>query len=81
MLDDELNKVNRFYKTKEREFLERGDILNKQLQILHDLKQVLNDRRRKNLAAKTAAGSTGFLSRSSSSLGLTSDFSGQLLFL
>ncbi|KAI3469794.1 hypothetical protein Pfo_026457 [Paulownia fortunei] len=74
MLDDELNKVNQFYKTKETEFLERGEILNKQLQILLDLKRVLGDRRRKNLAAKTGGGS-GFLSRSSSSLGRNSDFS------
>ncbi|KAL4289953.1 hypothetical protein GQ457_14G013580 [Hibiscus cannabinus] len=46
-LDGELNKVNQFYKTKEIEFLERGEILNKQLQILLDLKQILADRRRK----------------------------------
>ncbi|KAL3626446.1 Acid phosphatase pho1 [Castilleja foliolosa] len=62
MLDDELNKVNQFYKTKEVEFLERGDILNKQLQILLDLKRVLKDRRRKNQATN----GSGFLSRSSS---------------
>ncbi|OMO95412.1 hypothetical protein COLO4_15920 [Corchorus olitorius] len=47
MLDDELNKVNQFYKTKESEFLERGEILNKQLQILLDLKQILSERRRR----------------------------------
>ncbi|XWS08761.1 hypothetical protein CRYUN_Cryun40dG0028600 [Craigia yunnanensis] len=46
-LDEELNKVNQFYKTKESEFLERGEILNKQHQILLDLKQILSDRRRK----------------------------------
>ncbi|KAJ7979826.1 phosphate transporter PHO1 [Quillaja saponaria] len=47
-LDEELNKVNQFYITKESEFLERGDILNKQLQILMELKQILIDRCRKN---------------------------------
>ncbi|KAK8539415.1 hypothetical protein V6N13_104352 [Hibiscus sabdariffa] len=48
-LDGELNKVNQFYKTKESEFLERGEILNKQLQILLDLKQIVADRRQKPL--------------------------------
>ncbi|CAI9776000.1 unnamed protein product [Fraxinus pennsylvanica] len=70
-LDDELNKVNQFYETKETEFLERGEILNKQLQILLDLKRVLSDRRRKNLAANTGS---GFLSHTSSSFGRNSDF-------
>ncbi|GMN53372.1 hypothetical protein TIFTF001_022511 [Ficus carica] len=51
-LDDELNKVNQFYGTREGEFLERGDILNKELQILLDLKQILKDRRRKNSSSK-----------------------------
>ncbi|KAB5545127.1 hypothetical protein DKX38_013239 [Salix brachista] len=46
-LDGELNKVNQFYKNKESEFLERGEILNKQLGILLDLKRVLNEHRRK----------------------------------
>ncbi|XP_048333444.1 phosphate transporter PHO1 isoform X2 [Ziziphus jujuba] len=56
-LDEELNKVNQFYITKESEFLERGEILNKQLQILLDLKQILNDRRWKNSPAKINSGS------------------------
>ncbi|KAK4421789.1 Phosphate transporter [Sesamum alatum] len=73
-LDDELNKVNQFYKSKEGEFLERGELLNKQLQILVDLKRVLSDRRRKNLRGPPGGGS-GFLSRSNSSLGGNSDFS------
>ncbi|KAH0993751.1 hypothetical protein GBA52_005234 [Prunus armeniaca] len=51
-LDEELNKVNQFYKTKETEFIERGEILNKQLQILLDLKQILNDRRWKNSGSR-----------------------------
>ncbi|KAL7081256.1 hypothetical protein ACP275_14G028400 [Erythranthe tilingii] len=65
-LDDELNKVNRFFKTKESEFVERGELLNKQLQILGDLKGVLSDRRRKNLAGKGGAAASGFVSRSDS---------------
>ncbi|AES61077.1 phosphate transporter PHO1 [Medicago truncatula] len=48
MLDDELNKVNQFYIKQENEFIERREALNKQLQILQDLKQIINDRRRKN---------------------------------
>ncbi|RCV24303.1 hypothetical protein SETIT_5G073800v2 [Setaria italica] len=37
-LDAQLNKVNRFYKGKEEEFLERGRSLRKQMDILADLK-------------------------------------------
>ncbi|TKY53749.1 Phosphate transporter PHO1 [Spatholobus suberectus] len=51
-LDEELNKVNKFYKKQESEFVERGEMLNKQLNILSDLKQVLSDRRRKNPSPK-----------------------------
>ncbi|KAL0368476.1 UNVERIFIED_CONTAM: Phosphate transporter [Sesamum calycinum] len=72
MLDDELNKVNEFYKSKEAEFLERGELLNKQLQILVDLKRLLTDRRRNNLPPAAAA---AFLSGSHSSLARNSDFS------
>lgn len=46
-LDEELNKVNQFYRKQESEFLERGETLNKQLQILLELKQIINDHRRK----------------------------------
>ncbi|XP_048235124.1 phosphate transporter PHO1 isoform X2 [Ricinus communis] len=46
-LDEELNKVNQFYKARESELLERGEVLNKQLEILLDLKQILNSRRGK----------------------------------
>ncbi|XP_065861855.1 phosphate transporter PHO1 [Euphorbia lathyris] len=46
-LDDELNKVNQFYKAREMELLERGTLLNKQLDILTDLKRLLTNRRRK----------------------------------
>ncbi|XP_019432505.1 PREDICTED: phosphate transporter PHO1-like [Lupinus angustifolius] len=53
-LDEELNKVNQFYKKQESEFLERGEMLNKQLQILLDLKQVIGDRRRRNSPSKSS---------------------------
>lgn len=78
MLDEELKKVNDFYKTKESEFLERGDILNKQLQILLDLKQVLSDRRRKIHGSRSGS---GFFSRTNSLSGRNSDFSGELFLL
>ncbi|KAK7279254.1 hypothetical protein RJT34_24301 [Clitoria ternatea] len=45
-LDEELNKVNQFYKKQESDFVERGEMLNKQLQILLDLKQLLSNRRK-----------------------------------
>ncbi|XP_022148998.1 phosphate transporter PHO1 homolog 1 [Momordica charantia] len=44
-LDFQLNKVNQFFKTKEGEFMERGDSLKKQLEILIDLKTALQQRR------------------------------------
>ncbi|CAN6479540.1 unnamed protein product [Victoria cruziana] len=54
-LDEQLNKVNRFYKSKEAEFLDRGHILNKQLQILLDLKRVVHDRHRNVSSVKSDA--------------------------
>lgn len=53
ILDGDFNKVNQFYITKEREFLETGEALKKQLQILVDLKQFLDESRRKCLPAKS----------------------------
>lgn len=44
-LDFQLNKVNQFFKTKETEFVERGDSLKKQLEILIDLKMAIQQRR------------------------------------
>ncbi|KAK6157729.1 hypothetical protein DH2020_011977 [Rehmannia glutinosa] len=41
-LDHQLNKVNQFFRTKENEFLERGDSLKKQMEILVELKTALN---------------------------------------
>lgn len=40
-LDHQLNKVNQFYRTKENEFLERGGLLKRQMEILSELKAVL----------------------------------------
>lgn len=78
-LDEELNKVNQFYKTQESEFLERGDILNNQLQILLDLKRILNDRRWKNSPGKTT--NSGSVPSSWSSSPRSSDYSGKFLFI
>jgi len=74
MLDEELNKVNQFYRKQESEFLERGETLNKQLEILLDLKQIISDRRRKNSPSKPY--STGTSPQYSPTR--DSDFSGQL---
>ncbi|XP_057486634.1 phosphate transporter PHO1-like [Actinidia eriantha] len=71
-LDEELNKVNQFYKTKESEFLGKGEILNKQLQTLLERKQILSDRHRKSLSGKSA---TGFFPHSYSSSARNSDYS------
>lgn len=65
-LDEELKKVNEFYKMKESEFVERGEILNNQLKVLFDLKQVLNNRRKKDFSLS-----------SPSSNSYKDDFSGQ----
>lgn len=40
-LDLQLNKVNQFYRTKEKEFMERGESLKKQMEILIELKSEL----------------------------------------
>ncbi|CAN1760269.1 Phosphate transporter PHO1 [Linum perenne] len=57
-LDEELNKVNQFYKAKEKEFMQRGEILNKQLEILVDLKRILTDRRQGGLQSELSGGDT-----------------------
>lgn len=44
-LDHQLNKVNQFYKAKENEFLERGESLKKQMEILIELKARLKQQR------------------------------------
>lgn len=47
-LDAQLNKVNQFYKGKEEEFLERGESLRKQMEILVDLKAAFSRQHREN---------------------------------
>ncbi|KAH7516613.1 hypothetical protein FEM48_Zijuj10G0153600 [Ziziphus jujuba var. spinosa] len=44
-LDFQLNKVNQFYKTKEKEFLDRGESLKKQLEILIEVKTAFKQQR------------------------------------
>ncbi|GMH29184.1 hypothetical protein Nepgr_031027 [Nepenthes gracilis] len=61
-LEDELDKVNLFYKSRETEFLERGEVLNKQLQILLDMKRFLNDHKKILLRRLDMATSTHFIS-------------------
>ncbi|ONK81338.1 uncharacterized protein A4U43_C01F27960 [Asparagus officinalis] len=52
-LDLQLNKVNQFYKGKEREFVERGESLRKQMNILTELKAAL---KQKQVQASAANG-------------------------
>ncbi|KAA8529230.1 hypothetical protein F0562_033971 [Nyssa sinensis] len=47
-LDLQLNKVNQFYRTKEGEFLERGDSLKKQMEILIQLKTAIKQQHGKD---------------------------------
>jgi ATP-dependent protease HslVU (ClpYQ) peptidase subunit len=54
-LDEQLNKVNQFYERKEREFLERGESLRRQLQILVELKAAVTEARQRG--GLSAAGS------------------------
>ncbi|KZV41424.1 hypothetical protein F511_36222 [Dorcoceras hygrometricum] len=51
-LDLQLNKVNQFYRTKEKEFLERGEVLMKQMEILVELKNALKEKRSKEQESK-----------------------------
>lgn len=46
-LDNQLNKVNQFYKIKEKEFLERGKALKEQARILKELKAALKQQKDK----------------------------------
>ncbi|CAA0822449.1 Phosphate transporter PHO1 homolog 1 [Striga hermonthica] len=48
-LDNQLNKVNMFYANKEREFVERGESLKKQMEIMNELKATLREKRAKGL--------------------------------
>lgn len=73
-LDEELNKVNQFHKSKETEFVGRGEILKKQLEILAELKQILSDRKKRNLSGSNSH-------RSYTSSARNSDFSAGQSFL
>ncbi|XP_027361910.1 phosphate transporter PHO1 homolog 1 [Abrus precatorius] len=46
-LDQQLNKVNKFYRTKEKEFMDRGDSLKKQMDILLMLKSAFKEQQGK----------------------------------
>lgn len=64
-LDLQLNKVNQFYKGKEKEFLERGESLRKQMEILLDLKIAMRkqkDRGAMNSDSKDDQSSSGSIS-------------------
>ncbi|OWM75838.1 hypothetical protein CDL15_Pgr009482 [Punica granatum] len=46
-LDLQLNKVNQFYKSKEKEFLDRGESLKKQIEILVELRSAIKEQQHK----------------------------------
>lgn len=51
-LDLQLNKVNQFYELKEKEFIERGELLKKQIEILVELKSALKEQQEKSSGAQ-----------------------------
>ncbi|PIN25932.1 putative small molecule transporter [Handroanthus impetiginosus] len=51
-LDFQLNKVNQFFRTKEKEFLERGDSLTEQMEILIELKDAVKQKRAKGTSSQ-----------------------------
>ena len=51
-LDQQLNKVNQFYRGKEKEFVERGESLKKQMEILLDLKLALKQHKARCSSSK-----------------------------
>ncbi|XP_023527424.1 phosphate transporter PHO1-like isoform X1 [Cucurbita pepo subsp. pepo] len=66
-LNEELEKVNEFYGSRESEFMERGDSLREQLGILLEFKRILEDRRRKiSPSASFSRSSSTFSPRHSS---------------
>ncbi|KAG6597350.1 Phosphate transporter PHO1, partial [Cucurbita argyrosperma subsp. sororia] len=64
-LDEELDKVNEFYGSRESEFVERGDSLREQLGILLEFKRILEHRRRKTSPAGGFSRSSSFSPRHS----------------
>ncbi|CAK9151257.1 unnamed protein product [Ilex paraguariensis] len=61
-LDLQLNKVNQFYRTKENEFLERGDLLKKQMEILVELKTALRQQHGKGASSQEDDSISGTIS-------------------
>ncbi|KAK9107237.1 hypothetical protein Syun_023248 [Stephania yunnanensis] len=51
-LDHQLNKVNQFYKIKENEFMDRGESLKKQMEILIQLKTALKEQHKQNRSSR-----------------------------
>ncbi|TKW21318.1 hypothetical protein SEVIR_4G166900v4 [Setaria viridis] len=56
-LDQQLNKVNRFYERKEGEFMERGESLRRQLQILVELKAAITQQQQARRHGGSSKGS------------------------
>jgi xenotropic and polytropic retrovirus receptor 1 len=54
-LDQQLNKVNWFYERKEGEFLERGESLRRQLQILDELKAAVTEQQQERWCSRSSA--------------------------
>lgn len=50
MLDLQLNKVNQFYKAKEKEYIDRSESLHKQMEILLELKAALKQQQQRTKA-------------------------------
>ncbi|OAY84913.1 Phosphate transporter PHO1-3 [Ananas comosus] len=72
-LDLQLNKVNQFYKGKEKEFLERGASLMKQMEILLDLKAALKQQKEKCSSKDDPSISCSLASEEGSARGPTID--------
>lgn len=62
-LDRQLNKVNQFYKGKEKEFLDRGESLKKQMEILIEVRTALKNSSKDALESKEDASISYSLSR------------------
>lgn len=80
-LDGELEKVDTFYTAKETEFCERSEILSKQLQILVDLKKILNEHRRRQQQQRSLTNdsrSSDLFPRLSDSLSFNSGYTCEL---
>lgn len=58
-LDAQLNKVNQFYRGKEKEFLERGQSLRKQMEILADLKAACREDSSSSVSSSISGGFSG----------------------